>query len=108
MACRTLVDVWVEVWTSKDSSSGSQRASTPLPSIGIEALRSIDSESVPWCGADPIVAAASPTSWTMVAATLPGTSAWTRSAPSRATATPTTAGRKSYVTSMSATASSAM
>ncbi len=92
MACRTLVEVCVEVCTSSDRSSESQRASTPLPSIGIEALRSMDSDREPCRGAAAMAASASPYSWTCVAATFPGTSSWTSASPSRAAATPTTTG----------------
>ena len=50
---------------------------------------------------------ASPTSWTRCAATLPGTSSCTSAAPSRACATPTTAGSVSYVTRIRSATSSA-
>ena len=95
MACRTLVEVWVDECTSRDWSSASQRASTPFPSIGIDALRSMDSDNVVRWGAAAMAAAASPTSWIMVAATLPGTSSCTSSSALRAVSMPTTGGRKS-------------
>ena len=60
IACRTLVEVWVDVCTSSDSSSASQRASTPLPSSGIDALRSMASSSSSRWGAASIAASASP------------------------------------------------
>ena len=56
------VEVWVDVCTRSDRSSGSQRASTPLPSSGVDALRSMLSRRLPWWGAASIIAAASPTS----------------------------------------------
>ena len=36
IAARTEVEAWVEEYTRSEPSSASQRACTPLPSIGIE------------------------------------------------------------------------
>ncbi len=50
-AARTDVDAWVDVCTRSDCSVSSQRARTPLPSNGIDALRSISRSSSSVCGA---------------------------------------------------------
>lgn len=51
MAMRTLVEVWVLEWTRRDWSSASQRAYTPRPSSGMDALRSMSSRKDSVCGA---------------------------------------------------------
>ena len=94
-AARRPVLVWVEEWTTIVRSSEFHRAMTPLPSIGMHALRSISSSRSSTCGAESIAAAASPTVCTWWAATLSGVSSWTARAASRAAGSPTTGGRSS-------------
>ena len=55
-AARTPVEVWVEVHTWSRPMSGSQRATVPRPSMGVQALRSMVRSSSSRCGAAAIAA----------------------------------------------------
>ena len=59
-AARTPVEVWVELQTCSRLVSGSQRATVPRPSIGMEALRSTVRSSDSRCGAAAIAAVGVP------------------------------------------------
>ena len=83
------------VCTRSDESSASQRACTPLPSIGIAALRSTYWVNDSVCADAASAASTSPVSWWCRAATLSGTSGWTACTASRAVSTPTTTGSSS-------------
>ncbi len=91
-AARTPVEVWVEVRSRSRPSSSSQRACTPRPSSGDDSERSMAKSSSRTWGAAAMAAAASPSSWVVTAATLPGTSSCTSRSPARAASRPTTAG----------------
>ena len=73
-------------------SSASQRAKTPLPSIGMQALRSISRSRVRVCGAAAMAARDVADLLQQVGATLPGTSSCTSASPARALSMPTTTG----------------
>ena len=94
-APRTPVEVWVELYRVSRPSPASHRASTPLPSNGIEALRSMSQCSSRTCGAAASARSTSPKPCVDTAATLPGTSGCTRCCAVADGSIPTTGGSTS-------------
>ena len=99
----------VESQTLSTRRRASHSATTPRASIGHPQLRSIAKRSRSTRGARASAASASPTVWRKRAARLSGTSPCTRGVPgASAVARSVTTASGSYVTSISAIASSAM
>ena len=88
----TPVEVCVELHAVIRLTSGSQRATTPRPSIGWHELRSMVRSRASRCGAPAMAAGASPTFCSSRAPMLPGTSSCTSRSAARASGMPITTG----------------